>query len=131
MCGIIGYTGTTQNVGDVLLTGLSGLEYRGYDSAGLAVSNGSLSVHKREGDVSGLETALSDRSLSGTLGSDTHAGARMDRRRIRTHIPTRTVMEQSLSFTTVLSRTISRSEPNSRKRVIRSRAKRIRKSFHT
>ncbi|MWV41014.1 glutamine--fructose-6-phosphate transaminase (isomerizing) [Natrialba sp. INN-245] len=68
MCGIIGYTGTTQNVGDVLLTGLSGLEYRGYDSAGLAVSNGSLSVHKREGDVSGLETALSDRSLSGNAG---------------------------------------------------------------
>ena len=55
MCGIIGYIGT----GDVLKIvqqGLQNLEYRGYDSAGIALNNGSLSVYKREGDVEALRS---------------------------------------------------------------------------
>ncbi|SIS10294.1 glutamine--fructose-6-phosphate transaminase (isomerizing) [Natronorubrum thiooxidans] len=68
MCGIIGYTGNQGNVLDVLMTGLSGLEYRGYDSAGVAVSNSSLAVHKREGEVSALEAAVPDGDLDGLAG---------------------------------------------------------------
>ncbi|MXV61855.1 glutamine--fructose-6-phosphate transaminase (isomerizing) [Natronorubrum sp. JWXQ-INN-674] len=68
MCGIIGYTGTGGGVLDVLMTGLSGLEYRGYDSAGVAVANASLSVHKRQGEVSALEDALPDGDLDGLAG---------------------------------------------------------------
>ena len=68
MCGIIGYTGDQGNVLDVLMTGLSGLEYRGYDSAGVAVSNSSLTVHKREGEVSALEAAVPDGDLDGLAG---------------------------------------------------------------
>ncbi|MFP8890823.1 glutamine--fructose-6-phosphate transaminase (isomerizing) [Natrialbaceae archaeon A-CW2] len=60
MCGIIGYVGNGDGSDalDVLLSGLSGLEYRGYDSAGIALSNGELDVHKREGELSALESAL-------------------------------------------------------------------------
>ncbi|ELY42696.1 glutamine--fructose-6-phosphate transaminase (isomerizing) [Natronorubrum bangense] len=68
MCGIIGYTGNQGNVLDVLMTGLSGLEYRGYDSAGIAVSNSSLTVRKREGEVSALEAAVPDGDLDGLAG---------------------------------------------------------------
>ncbi|OIB55751.1 glutamine--fructose-6-phosphate transaminase (isomerizing) [Natrialba sp. SSL1] len=68
MCGIIGYTGTENDVQEVLMTGLSGLEYRGYDSAGLAIANGSLAVHKREGEVSALENALPEMTLDGLAG---------------------------------------------------------------
>ena len=68
MCGIIGYTGTSGDVLDVLMTGLSGLEYRGYDSAGVAVANSSLAVHKREGEVAALESALPESEFDGLAG---------------------------------------------------------------
>ncbi|WP_276253016.1 glutamine--fructose-6-phosphate transaminase (isomerizing) [Halomontanus rarus] len=74
MCGIIGYTGGGSqtpdggDVLDVLMTGLSGLEYRGYDSAGVALANSSISVHKRQGEVSALEEALPDGSVDGYAG---------------------------------------------------------------
>ena len=46
MCGIVGYVGT-QNASDVLLAGLKKLEYRGYDSCGIAtINNGSLNIIK-------------------------------------------------------------------------------------
>ncbi|MGE9266479.1 MAG: glutamine--fructose-6-phosphate transaminase (isomerizing) [Verrucomicrobiales bacterium] len=54
MCGIVAYTGT-QSVAPILLNGLKRLEYRGYDSAGIAVQGAEgLEIHKREGKVSGL-----------------------------------------------------------------------------
>ncbi|WP_049924717.1 glutamine--fructose-6-phosphate transaminase (isomerizing) [Halopiger djelfimassiliensis] len=70
MCGLIGYVGrrADRNVQEVLLDGLSSLEYRGYDSAGMAVSNSSLAVYKREGDLSALEGALPDEPLDGVAG---------------------------------------------------------------
>ncbi|WP_254861459.1 glutamine--fructose-6-phosphate transaminase (isomerizing) [Halovivax gelatinilyticus] len=73
MCGIIGYTGEGDPVMDVLMTGLSGLEYRGYDSAGVAVtdrarSSGDVSLFKREGELSSLEAALPDGSVDGAAG---------------------------------------------------------------
>jgi glucosamine--fructose-6-phosphate aminotransferase (isomerizing) len=67
MCGIIGYAGDDGDTLDVLLSGLEGLEYRGYDSAGVALSNGDLSVCKREGELYHLQEAV-DSSLDGPVG---------------------------------------------------------------
>jgi glucosamine--fructose-6-phosphate aminotransferase (isomerizing) len=72
MCGIIGYVGT-RDVVPVLIGGLKKLEYRGYDSAGVAVVNGngpgnSVSVVRAEGKLSNLEGKLSETELHGTFG---------------------------------------------------------------
>ena len=68
MCGIVGYIGDEQ-AEDILLTGLKRLEYRGYDSAGLAiVGDGELRVEKREGKVNGLRNALNGQPMRGTVG---------------------------------------------------------------
>lgn len=68
MCGIVGYTGTLQAKG-VLLEGLKRLEYRGYDSAGIAVEDGrGINVVKRLGKVSGLADAIQDDMSQGTCG---------------------------------------------------------------
>ncbi|MHC3436904.1 glutamine--fructose-6-phosphate transaminase (isomerizing) [Natrialbaceae archaeon A-gly3] len=67
MCGIIGYTGEDEAL-EVVLEGLSGLEYRGYDSAGLALSNTTIEVVKREGELSTLEAALDGTTLEGVTG---------------------------------------------------------------
>jgi glutamine---fructose-6-phosphate transaminase (isomerizing) len=67
MCGIVGYVGR-DNAVPVLLEGLARLEYRGYDSAGLAVArDGSLRVHKQSGKVRELADALPKR-LTGKVG---------------------------------------------------------------
>ncbi|MCD4769972.1 MAG: class II glutamine amidotransferase, partial [Bacteroidales bacterium] len=57
MCGIIGYTGT-KYVKDILVGGLKKLEYRGYDSAGIAVHNGHLKIVKSKGKINELKTRL-------------------------------------------------------------------------
>ena len=68
MCGIIGYCGQRQ-AADVLLDGLRTLEYRGYDSAGIAVLDGSrLIVAKRAGKLHALEAALEGRRPPGHIG---------------------------------------------------------------
>ena len=68
MCGIMGYIGE-ENAAPVILDGLKKLEYRGYDSAGIAVlgSNG-FDVVKRTGRLSVLESALAERPLKGSVG---------------------------------------------------------------
>jgi len=68
MCGIVGYIGP-QQADDLLLTGLKRLEYRGYDSAGLAiVDDDSLVVRKQKGKVSALAKAVENVRVQGTLG---------------------------------------------------------------
>ncbi|MGC8877274.1 glutamine--fructose-6-phosphate transaminase (isomerizing) [Thermus sp.] len=68
MCGIVGYVGF-RNATDVLLDGLKRLEYRGYDSAGVAVRTPEgLKVVKRSGKLSALEAALKEAGLEGPLG---------------------------------------------------------------
>ena len=64
MCGIVGYVGARSAV-DVVLGGLRRLEYRGYDSAGIAVvdDTGALACRKRAGKLANLETELADRPL--------------------------------------------------------------------
>ncbi|MEO9058961.1 MAG: glutamine--fructose-6-phosphate transaminase (isomerizing), partial [Ktedonobacteraceae bacterium] len=73
MCGIIGYVGPKgTDVTSILLDGLSKLEYRGYDSAGIAVltSTGTLEVHRRAGKIANLVASLENGShpTAGTLG---------------------------------------------------------------
>ena len=68
MCGIVGYIGE-QQAQPILLGGLKRLEYRGYDSAGVAIiSENELAVHKQKGKISELETLLAGKSLNGTIG---------------------------------------------------------------
>ncbi|NTV92554.1 MAG: glutamine--fructose-6-phosphate transaminase (isomerizing) [Chlorobiaceae bacterium] len=70
MCGIVGYIGK-RDAAIVLLNGLKRLEYRGYDSAGVAVLNGKLSVIKQKGSVGNLERAIAespDLLKGGTIG---------------------------------------------------------------
>ncbi len=68
MCGIVGYVGTAR-ASDVLLTGLARLEYRGYDSAGIAVyRDGDLSLLKRVGKLANLTSAVEGRLPEGTVG---------------------------------------------------------------
>lgn len=70
MCGIVGYLGTKRQAYPVLIKGLKRLEYRGYDSAGVALinSNDELNVYKAKGKVSELETVCADKNIEGTIG---------------------------------------------------------------
>ena len=68
MCGIVGYIGQSDCV-SLLVEGLKRLEYRGYDSAGIAViSNGKIVVRRRQGKLHQLEMLLKERSVQGTVG---------------------------------------------------------------
>ena len=69
MCGIVGYIGK-GNVYNILINGLKRLEYRGYDSAGMALvaPDGRLNVYKAKGKVSNLEAFCSDKDLNAYSG---------------------------------------------------------------
>ncbi len=69
MCGIVGYIGTKEAY-PILINGLKRLEYRGYDSAGVALfnDNGDLNVYKTKGKVSDLEAYCSDKNITGCVG---------------------------------------------------------------
>jgi glucosamine--fructose-6-phosphate aminotransferase (isomerizing) len=67
MCGIVGYIGP-KNAYPILLAGLKRLEYRGYDSAGIALLNGESRVYKCKGKVSDLENYVIGKDISGTVG---------------------------------------------------------------
>lgn len=68
MCGIVGYLGT-RKITDVLVNGLSNLQYRGYDSAGVAIHSGnSISIIKKEGNLNNLREALEKTYIEGVSG---------------------------------------------------------------
>jgi len=67
MCGIVGYMGE-KPVADLLLNGLKRLEYRGYDSAGIAVVNHELHFWKKKGKVSNLEDTIKGSDIKATVG---------------------------------------------------------------
>jgi glutamine---fructose-6-phosphate transaminase (isomerizing) len=67
MCGIVAYTGKRQAC-PILIKGLKRLEYRGYDSAGIALLHKGLNIYKKKGKVSELEAFLQNQDLSGTTG---------------------------------------------------------------
>lgn len=68
MCGIVGYVGH-DNARDIVIDGLKKLEYRGYDSAGIALlDKGKLIVRKQQGKIANLEAAIAGEKLQGTTG---------------------------------------------------------------
>ncbi len=67
MCGIVAYVGYREAC-PIIIKGLKRLEYRGYDSAGIALMNGSLNVFKRKGKVSKLEEFISEQDTHGNIG---------------------------------------------------------------
>jgi glucosamine--fructose-6-phosphate aminotransferase (isomerizing) len=67
MCGIVGYNGSKRAV-DILLDGLARLEYRGYDSAGVAIRDKEIEVFKAKGKLTNLKEKLQDKELKGTIG---------------------------------------------------------------
>jgi len=68
MCGIVGYIGS-RNAKDVIIDGLKRLEYRGYDSSGIAVlSDGKMRVVRSVGKISSLESLIEKEEINGTIG---------------------------------------------------------------
>lgn len=67
MCGIVAYIGKREAY-PILISGLKRLEYRGYDSAGVALANGQLKVYKKAGKVADLENYIGSRDTSSNLG---------------------------------------------------------------
>jgi glucosamine--fructose-6-phosphate aminotransferase (isomerizing) len=76
MCGIVGYTGPREAY-PIVIKGLKRLEYRGYDSTGVALLNGGLKVYKKKGRVADLEEAI--------LGKDLHSNIAIGHTRWATH----------------------------------------------
>ena len=107
MCGIVGYVGKKRVV-PVIIEGLRKLEYRGYDSAGIAVSgNGEgLQIRRAEGKLRNLEEAIRLKPLDGTygIGHTRWATHGLPLRRTRTR--TVTAADVSSSFITASSRTM-------------------------
>ena len=67
MCGIVAYIGEKQAY-DIVVKGLKRLEYRGYDSAGVALLNGDMRIYKKQGKVSSLEEEAEGKDVSGSMG---------------------------------------------------------------
>ena len=113
MCGIIGYVGKKAAM-PILLEGLRRLEYRGYDSAGIAVLDGDeLLVRKKKGKIGeGLARLLKSEPVAGISASATPAGPHTARPRIKIPIRTSTNPAGSPSFITASSKITTRSGKN-------------------
>ncbi|WP_460925994.1 glutamine--fructose-6-phosphate transaminase (isomerizing) [Pontibacter brevis] len=67
MCGIVAYVGHREAC-PIIIKGLKRLEYRGYDSAGIALMDGALNIYKKKGKVADLEAAISEEDTHGNIG---------------------------------------------------------------
>ena len=67
MCGIVAYVGHREAY-PLIIKGLKRLEYRGYDSAGVALLNDGLNIYKKKGKVKDLEETLTEANLTSTIG---------------------------------------------------------------
>ncbi len=67
MCGIVGYIGTDEAL-PIIIKGLKRLEYRGYDSSGVALMNGDIKLFKCKGKVSDLEAHMAGETPQATMG---------------------------------------------------------------
>jgi glutamine phosphoribosylpyrophosphate amidotransferase len=86
MCGIVAYIGYKEAY-PILITGLKRLEYRGYDSAGIAlINNHQIQVYKTKGRVHDLEEKLRDSDTHASIGI--HVGRPMENPAIKMRIPT-------------------------------------------
>src|SRR5579872_515170 len=103
MCGIVGYVGK-KSVVPVIIEGLRRLEYRGYDSAGIAVAGngGGLQVRRAEGKLRNLEEVIRLKPLDGTYGIGHTRWATHGRRRKRTRTRIATAPARSWWCTTGL-----------------------------
>src|SRR3954465_11790902 len=109
MCGIMGYIGSKQVV-PVLVDGLRRLEYRGYDSAGVAVvCDGEGDIRRSAGKLVNLETAIANDPIHGEYGPGPTPGAPPGGPTGGTPPLTVTARAGSLSSTTASSKTTSRS----------------------
>lgn len=73
MCGIIGYAGSKAITNRILIAGLQAMEYRGYDSAGIAVSQGQkIKVVKAQGKVIELQKLLSEKQINDAFTGIAH-----------------------------------------------------------
>ena len=87
MCGIVGYIGD-KDAYPILVNGLKRLEYRGYDSAGIALRTNQTQVFKCKGKVQDLENHVKGSDISGSIGIDIHVGQLMGSQtmKMRIHI---------------------------------------------
>src|ERR1035437_5055613 len=110
MCGIVGYVGK-KSVVPIIIEGLRRLEYRGYDSAGIAVAGDGegLQLRRAEGKLRNLEEVIRQRPLDGTYGIGHTRWATHGRPPKKTLIPIAIAPAESWWCTTALSKTISRS----------------------
>src|SRR5216110_1653571 len=108
MCGIVGYVGNKRVV-PVIIDGLKRLEYRGYDSAGIAVcGNGEgLQIRRAEGKLRNLEEVIRLKPLDGTYGIGHTRGLPTAALPKRTRIRTATVLDELWLYITALSKTTS------------------------
>ena len=130
MCGIVGYIGKRKAY-PILIKGLKRLEYRGYDSAGVAIisDDRQLNVYKTKGKVSDLENFVTQKDISGTIGiAHTRWATHGEPCSANAH-PITLLPKSSLSFITVLLKTTPFSKKNFKPKAIFLKVVQIPKSL--